>query len=196
MGFSFDRTASFLFAVNNTVDSVASAAKSVICLGYNVLGTIKNPKALLGSLANIGANIAAGIAGSVTALINAKVGQLLNSALSPIRALQQKVAEFTQLAELAQATVANIANQAKDLEALLKDKQQCAAQTAQLMSCISNSIEDSLTGPILNKVNENINKIQNKVISDVIKPSGLLAQHIERNNMFLKKAQAQINFLT
>jgi phage-related minor tail protein len=196
MGVFYDRTSRFLFAVNTTVDGAVAAAKTVICLGSNVLGAIKNPKALLGALGSLASGIAVGLAASVTSLISAHINRTINSALSPLRIVQQKIAEFTAIAGALLATIENIKQEAADFERFLKNRQECAAQGAQLLNCVAQVISNKITPKALISIDNKLNEVHNSVMDTLMGNDGLLSQHVERHNYFVTKAQNQIKFLT
>jgi hypothetical protein len=196
MGIFYDRTSRFLFAVNTTVDGAVAAAKTVICLGSNILGAITNPKAALGAIGSLASGIAVGLAASVTALIGAHVNRIVNSALSPLRLVQQKIAEFAAIAGAITATIENIKQEAADFEKFLKNRQECAAQGAQLLNCVAQVISNKITAKTLISIDNKLNDVHNSVMDSIMGDDGLLAQHVERHNNFVKKAQSQIKFLT
>jgi len=116
--------------------------------------------------------------------------------LSPLRAIQQRIAEFAAVADLVTATIENIKQEAADFEKFLKNRQECAAQGAQLMNCIAQVISNQITAKTLVAIDNSLDKVHNNVMNAVVGDNGLLAQHVERHNNFVNKAQSQIKFLT
>ena len=78
----------------------------------------------------------------------------------------------------------------------MKNRQECAAQGAQLLNCIAQVISNKLTAKTVIGIDNKINEIHNSVMDSIMSDGGLLSQHVDRHNMFVKKAQNQIKFLT
>jgi len=193
MGMVFERAKSgFLSPVNSTVDKLMSASNGLMCLKSAIFGAIPNPSSILMGLAGAAAGMISAIVGSVTDVINKRVGQIINSVLSPIRQIEQIITDITKVLISTQG----ILDKALNMNNYFKDKQDCANATATMMNCLAQSAINKITAKVTMNVDKHIGGIANAVSKEAFKTNGAISSYVNRQTKFIAKAQLQTKLLT
>lgn len=198
MQFDFEKSKSgFLNPVNNTVDKLMSASKGLMCLKSTIFGGIPNPSSILQGLAGMAAGMVSAIVGSVKDVINKKVGQIINSVMSPIRQLEQMISEITDILVSVQGiTIQGILDKALNMNLYFKDKQDCANSASNLMNCLAQSAINKVSSAVAMNVDKHIGGIADSISKDAFKVSGSISGYLNRQKGFIEKAQMQTKLLT
>lgn len=191
MNFSFQKSSSgFLSSVNNTVDKIMSVSNGILCL-KNAFGNIPNPSSILMGLAGVAAGMISGIIGAVTDVVTRRVGQIINSILSPIRQIEQIITDITKVL----ISVQGILDKALNMDAYFKNTQNCANAAATLMNCLAQSAINKVTSKVAMEVDKHIGPIADSVSKEAFKVNGSISNYVGRQAGFMAKAQLQIKLL-
>lgn len=182
----------FISTANKKVDGLISASGGLMCLKNAIMGAIPNPANILAGLASAAAAMVGAIISSVTDVINKRVGQIINSLLSPIRQLENLIANITNLL----IDIQNLLDRATNIDNYFKDKQNCSTMASNLLNCLAQSAINKLTNKVTMNVDKYVGNIANKVSGEAFKVNGILSSHIDRNTKFIAKAQSQNKLLT
>jgi len=182
----------FISTANKKVDGLISASGGLMCLKNAIMGAIPNPANILSGLASAAAAMVGAIISSVTYVINKRVGQIINSLLSPIRQLENLIANITNLL----IDIQNLLDRATNIDNYFKDKQNCSTMASNLLNCLAQSAINKLTNKVTMNVDKYVGNIANKVSGEAFKVNGILSSHIDRNTKFIAKAQSQNKLLT
>lgn len=182
----------FISTANKKVDGLISASNGLMCLKNAIMGAIPNPANILAGLASAAAAMVGAIISSVTDVINKRVGQIINSLLSPIRQLENLIANITNLL----IDIQNLLDRATNIDNYFKDKQNCSTMASNLLNCLAQSAINKLTNKVTMNVDKYVGNIANKVSGEAFKVNGILSSHIDRNTKFIAKAQSQNKLLT
>lgn len=193
MGLLFERSKTgFLNPVNGTVDKLISASNGLMCLKSAIIGAIPNPASLLQGLASVAAGMIAAITNAVSAVIMARVNQMINSILSPIRKIEGIISDLT--ASL--IGIQNILDKALNMDNYFKNKQDCSGFAAQLMNCLAQNAINKITNKVAMNVDKHIGKIADSVSKESLKSNGAIDGFVNRHTQFLLKADLQTKLLT
>ena len=193
MGLIFERSKTgFLNPVNSTVDKLISASNGLMCLKSTVFGGMPNLASIMMGLAGVAAGLISAIVASVTDVITKRVGQIVNSILSPLRQIEQIITDITKVLISTQ----NILDKALNMNSYFQDKQNCAVSAAQLMNCLAQSAINKISSKVAMDVDKFIGPIANSVSKEAFKVNGSISNYVNRNTKFIAKAQLQTKLLT
>ncbi len=184
----------FKTATNRTADAIMGAS-DLLCLAQGIFGLITSPAAILKGLANAALGLATTIVGVATKLILDKANELIDSVLSPIRLITDQIKQLTETLINIQSVIYNIENKAKELAEYLKKRQNCSAQAANLLNCLTQSVINRVTNKVAGNINANLSKLVNSVNKDMMGINGAINKHVQRHTKFLDKANNQAKFL-
>lgn len=194
MGFSIKVTGNskILSSVNNTVDGIMAASNGLLCLKDIIFGFAMNPSAILQQIAGVAAGLMTSIVSSVTLLVNARVNQIIGSALSPIAKITSIINELTSLL----VEIQGLGEKSSNLNAYFQSKQSCASFAAQMTNCLMQSAMNKINNKIIMGIDKHLGKIANDVSKEAFKANGTIDNFVSRNTKFLEKANMQTKFLT
>ena len=193
MGLLFERSKTgFLNPVNNTVDKLMSASNGLMCLKSAIVGAIPNPASLLQGLASVAAGMIGAIVNAVSAVITARVDQMVNSILSPIRKIEGIISDLTNTL----VSVQDILDKATNMDNYFKNKQDCSGFAAELMNCLAQNAINKITNKVAMNVYKHIGKIANSVSKESMKANGAIDGFVNKHTKFLEKANLQTKLLT
>ena len=193
MGLVFQRAKTgFLNPVNNTVDKLISASNGLMCLKSTIFGAPLNLQSIMMGLANVAAGLISAIVASVSEVILKRVGQIVNSVLSPIRQIEQIITDITKVLISTQ----NILDKALNMNSYFQDKQNCANAAAQLMNCLAQAAINKISSKVAMDVDKFIGPIANSVSKEAFKVNGSISNYVNKNTKFIAKAQLQTKLLT
>lgn len=183
----------FLNPINKTVDGLIGASNGLMCLKNSIFGLANlNPASILGGLASMAAGMINAIVSSVTKVIYKRVGQIVNSVLSPIRQLENLINDITNVLVDVQDTL----NRATNINNYFKDKQDCSTMGVDLMNCLAQSAINKISNKIAMDVDKFAGGIANSVAKEAFKVNGIISNNIKRQADFLNKATLQNKLLT
>jgi len=193
MGVLFEKSKTgFLNPVNGTVDKLISASNGLMCLKSAIFGAIPNPAMILQGLAGVAAGMVSAIIGAVTTVIQERVDQIINSALSPIRKIEGIITDLTSTLIGIQDTI----DRATNMDNYFKNKQDCSSWGAQLMNCLAQSAINKISSKIAMNVDKHIGGLADSVSKESMKVNGVIDNHVAKHTKFLDKAKLQTKLLT
>lgn len=193
MGVLFEKSKTgFLNPVNATVDKLISASNGLMCLKSAIFGAIPNPAMILQGLVAVAAGMISAIIGAVTTVINERVGQIINSVLSPLRKIEGIIIDLTS----ALISIQDIIDKATNMDNYFKNKQDCSSWGAQLMNCLAQSAINKISSKIAMNVDKHIGGLADAVSKEAMKSNGIIDNHVAKHTKFLNKANLQTKLLT
>lgn len=185
----------FKYSTNLTADKLMAATKGLMCLPTGIFGLLANPSAILGGLANAALGLATSIIGVATQIVMDKVRDLTRSILSPLRLITAEIQKLTTSLLSIQDTINKLKAKSKSLEDYLKNRQDCAAQAANMLNCLVQNINNRLTANVAKNINKTLNPLVSKVDQSMRGVNGSLRQHIKRYTRFVDKADKQTKLM-
>lgn len=176
------------------IDKLARAAHGLVCLA-NVLGAFTNPASLMALIGTIALNAASMIGSIIGDMIGKRVKNLLGMSLLPVALLQSYIARLLAAISSLERTFIGVDNKAGNLLDYIFNTQDCAAQVARLMNCMSKLIAKKVTNKILPKIDNVFAKLEREVADEVFKTGGLLEQQVGRRVRTVEKLASQLSIL-
>lgn len=201
---SITKLAGNFTGIAGKLDTLAKAAKGLLCLPSILKSfALTNPKNILKSLTSIAGVLVNSIAGAVLGAIEDRINQLLGLVTLPLRLLQKYVQSLLNIVDNVKQILRNVKNKAADLKDFLKNTQNCSIQTANFMNCIATAVQKNLTKAVLakiknplSKLDNQFDKLQKQIQTDVFRAGGLLEQHVGREIAAVEKITKQLSILT
>ena len=146
-----------------------------------------SPASIIGGLAAIGAALIGSIVKAVTDVIMARVNQMINSLLSPLRKIQQLIADVTAIL----VGIQNLINKATNMDNWFNNKQDCSGFAAQILNCLAQKAINQITNKIASKVDASIGKIADSVSNNALKAGGGIDSFVNKHTSFIEKGSLQ-----
>ena len=134
----------YLSPINSSIDKLQAASNGLMCLKSAIMGAFMSPASIIGGLAAIGAALIGSIVKAVTDVIMARVNQMINSLLSPLRKIQQLIADVTAIL----VGIQNLINKATNMDNWFNNKQDCSGFAAQILNCLAQKAINQITNKI------------------------------------------------
>jgi hypothetical protein len=181
----------YINPINNSVDKIMAASNGLVCLKNAIMGLPLNPSMLLMGLAGVAAALGAAIISAVTDIIYKRVGEMIDSILSPIRQIEAIIKDLVKTLQDFQ----DLIDKATNMDNYFQDKQQCANFGANLLDCLAQDAISKITNKVAMNVDKEVKKITDKVSKNAFKVDGTLSQFVNRQSKFLDKNSLQNKLL-
>lgn len=187
----------FKYAINNSIDGIMGSANGLLCLTSGIFGILSNPAAVLKGLTNIAIGLAASIVAAATKIISDRVNEMIGSILSPVKLVRAFIIQLTADLISIQDLIKTIKDKSMGLDAYFKERQNCAAQAANLMNCLTQNIVNKITNKVAMKIDQKgMAKLAKSVQKDMVDPAnGAIVKQINRYGKFVDKVNNQSKFL-
>lgn len=192
MGLLLNRTNSnILYPINKNVDGLIAASNGLMCLKQMIFGAFMSPATILGGLASVAAAMVGAIIDAVTEVIYDRVNQIIRSALSPFRKIEEILIDITTILE----EVQQILDKATDMNNYFNNRQDCSTMAANLLNCLAQSAVNKVSNKVAMEVDKHVGKIADSVSKEAFKTNGIIDNFVDRNTKFLEKANLQNKLL-
>jgi hypothetical protein len=192
MGLLLNRTnTNILHPINKNVDGLIAASNGLMCLKQMIFGAFMSPATIVQGLATVAAAMVSSIINAVTEVVNERVNQIIRSALSPFRKLEEIITDLTTILIETQLLL----DKATNMNNYFQNRQDCSGMAANLLSCLAQSAIDKVTNKVAMEVDKHVGKIADNVSKEAFKTNGIIDNFVDRNTKFLEKANLQNKLL-